>query len=248
MTSPRVGLDRNLRLAWLDAAAVVAGRGLRGSELQTALMTALENELPGTGHNSARGKTVTVLKRVWCTVPEPTRDLRDRALSKLTEGDADYRLALHWAMLLASYPFFGDLAEVVGRLLTLQGSFDRVHVVRRISDRWGDRSTIPKAVRRILTSMVEWGALVLKDGQFTAALTRRVVSPDHAALLVEAALLASPGHTASVSALVVSPMLFPFNVTAGAEQLRHSERFRVHREGLDVEVLTLAVPQFVLRS
>ena len=239
MTSPRLGLDRNLRLAWLDAAAAVGGRGLKGPELQAALMAALENELPGTGHNSARGKTVTVLKRIWCIVPEPTRDLRDRALAKLSEGDSDYRLALHWAMLSATYPFFADISEVVGRLLTLQGSFDRVHVVRRISDRWGDRTTIPKAVRRLLTSMVEWGVLVRQDDQFSAAAKRRVASPDHAALLVEAALLASPGQTALVAALVASPMLFPFDVAAGAEQLRQSPRFRVHREGLNVEVLTL---------
>jgi hypothetical protein len=240
MTSPRVGLDRNLRLAWLDAAAAVAGRRLQGPELQAALMAALENELPGTGHNSARGKTVTVLKQVWCTVPEPTRDLRDRALSKLAEGDSDYRLALHWTMLLATYPFFADISEVIGRLLTLQGSFDRVHVLRRTSNRWGDRSTIPKAVRRILASMVEWGVLIVRDDQFSAATKRRVAPSDQAALLVEAALLASPGQSASVSALVASPMLFPFDVMAGAEQLRHSARFRVHREGLDIELLTLA--------
>jgi hypothetical protein len=34
-------------------------------------------------------------------------------------------------------------------------------------------------------------------------------------------------------------MLFPFDSTAGTEQLPQSERFRVHREGLDVELLTL---------
>jgi hypothetical protein len=35
-------------------------------------------------------------------------------------------------------------------------------------------------------------------------------------------------------------MVFPFHIEAGLEQIRRSGRFRLHREGLDVEMVSLA--------
>lgn len=238
MTSSRLGLDRDLKLTWLDEAAVIAGRKLSRVQLQTALMAALAGELPGAGHNSARGKTVTVLKRVWITVPEDVTPLRDRALALLREGDADDRLALHWAMLLATHPFFADTVGSAGRLLALQGTFERGHLLRRLKDKWGDRPTIPKAVRRVLTSLVDWHVLQNTGSEFAATGAPRRLSAGHSGALLEAAVLASPDQTAPLQALDHSPMLFPFDVSAGLEQIRRSGRFRVHREGMGIEILS----------
>ncbi len=240
MTSPRLGLDRDLRLAWLDTAAAVAARRLSTTETQAALMAALEGQVPGTTPQSGRGKTVTVLRRIWFNVPAGAEGLRDRALTLLAEGDADDRLALHWAMLLATHPFFVDVTAVIGRLLALQGTFERVQVLRRLAERWGDRSTIARAVPRILSSQLEWGVLRLQGEEFSAAGKKRVVLPGHARLLAEALVLSSPGQTTSLQALTSAPTLFPFDVSSAVEWLRRSERFRVHREGFDVDLVTLS--------
>jgi hypothetical protein len=202
-------------------------------------MEALNGQLPGSGHNSARGKTVTVLKRVWSTVPANVLPLRDRALRLLPEGEEDDRLALHWAMLLATHPFFAHTVGNVGRLLALQGSFERSHVLRRLKDKWGDRPTIPKAVRRLLPSLVSWRVLENRGSEFSTKRAPRRLSPEHAALLLEAAVLASPDQTASMTALATSPMLFPFDVGAGLEELRRSGRFDVHHGGMDLEIVSL---------
>src|SRR5436190_1543329 len=79
VTSPRLGLDRNLRLAWLDTAAAISARRLSTKETQAALMAALEGQVPGTTPQSGRGKTVTVLRRIWFNVPASNEELRDRA-------------------------------------------------------------------------------------------------------------------------------------------------------------------------
>jgi hypothetical protein len=243
VTSPRLGLDRNLRLAWLDTAAAVAARHLSTTDTQAALMAALEGQVPGTTPQSGRGKTVTVLRRIWFNVPASAEGLRDRALTLLAEGDADDRLALHWGMLLATHPFFVDVVAVIGRLLTIQGTFERVHVLRRLAERWGDKSTIARAVPRILSSQLEWGVLRLRGEEFIGPGKKRVVLPSHAALLAEAVVLSSPGHTTSLQSLMGAPTLFPFDVSSATEWLRRSEQFRIHREGLDVEMLTLTTLQ-----
>jgi hypothetical protein len=139
-------------------AAAVAARRLSTKDTQSALMAALEGQVPGTTPQSGRGKTVTVLRRIWFSVPASVEGLRDRALTLLPDGDADDRLALHWAMLLTTHSFFVDVAAVVGRLLALQGTFERAQVLRRLAERWGDRSTIARAVPRISSSQLEWGA------------------------------------------------------------------------------------------
>jgi hypothetical protein len=239
VTSSRLGLDRDLKLTWLDEAAVIAGRNLNGVQLQSALMGALAGELPGAGHNSARGKTVTVLKRVWVTVPNDVTPLRDRALGLLQDGDTDDRLALHWAMLLATYPFFADVVGNVGRLLALQGTFERSHVLRRLKDKWGDRPTIPKAVRRVLTSLVGWQVLQNAGSEFSRKRAPRRISAEHASVLLEAAVLASPDQTASMQSLATSPLLFAFDVGPGMEQVRRSGRLSVHREGMDLEIVSV---------
>lgn len=239
MTGPRLGLDRDLRRAWLDAAAAVASSRLSSGETQAALMRELDGQIRGSTPQSGRGKTVTILRRIWFTVPSDIESLRDRAITLLAEGDADDRLALHWAMLLATHPFFADAAAVVGRLVGLQGTFERAHLMRRLTERWGDRSTLARAVPRLLASLTEWGVLTLTAEQFRPAERPRVVLAPHAALLLEAALIASPSRTASIQSLASSPMLFPFGISAGLEEIRRPPRFRLHREGLDVEIVSL---------
>ncbi len=239
MTGARLGLDRDIRLSWLDAAAAITARGLSSRETQVALMRELEGQVLGDTPQSGRGKTVTILRRIWFAVPPGIESLRNRALALLNDGDADDRLALHWAMLLATHPFFADATSVIGRLLSLQGGLERVHVMKRLTERWGDRSTLARAVPRILVSLTEWGVLTLKGEQFGPGDRRRIALVPHAEVLLEAALMAMPGRTASFQALAASPMLFPFEVSGGLELIRRSNRVRLHREGVDVEVVSL---------
>jgi len=90
----------------------------------------------GDKFNSARGKTVTVLNHIWGDVPRPAASLRERAAALLEGSTPDERLALHWAMMVGTYPVFTDTAAAVGRLLTLQGSFTLAHLTRRLVGLW----------------------------------------------------------------------------------------------------------------
>ena len=154
-----IGFDRRIDLAWLDAAAGCLATGQSEAEARAFLWSLLDRIVAGETTHSARGKTLTVLSRVWLRVPHTAQRLRDAALTCITDATAEERLALHWAMSLASYPFFCEVAASIGKLLALHGQASLAQVSRRMTETWGDRSTLPRAIQRVLRSMRQWGAL-----------------------------------------------------------------------------------------
>lgn len=67
--------------------------------------------------------------------------------------------ALTWGMALATYPFFGKVAEIVGRLTTLQGDCTSAEVHRRMSEIYGEREGTRRMTNMVLQSQADWGAI-----------------------------------------------------------------------------------------
>ena len=121
----QIGFDRFIRLEWA-AAALRIRAGI--SEMHQL------SELLDEAHSgvAAKKKTRTVLNRLWL---EPRADLVDFA----NRGVLIYRdapdtsiSALTWGMAIATYPFFGKVAEIVGRLTAIQGDCASAEVHRRM--------------------------------------------------------------------------------------------------------------------
>ena len=155
-----IGFDRKVALSWLDATADWAAQGLAPAAIRERLDRLLDGQVAGSGWNSARGKTMTVLLHVWVLAPPALAPLRDDGLDLLRAraGPRD-RLPVHWGMCLAAYPFFHDVAATTGRLLALQGRAALSQIVRRVNEAWGTRSTVIRAAQRVVRSFVDWGVL-----------------------------------------------------------------------------------------
>jgi hypothetical protein len=237
-----LGFDRKLDLPWLDAAAAAAARGEPPAVAREYLYGLLAGLIAGDGPHSGRGKTITVLARVWLN-PSPHADgLRARALGLLDAATPAERLAIHWAMCAATHPFFVDTAAAAGRLLKVQGNASLSQVVRRVAEKWGDRSTLQRAIQRVCRSYVAWG--VLQEGStrgvYEPARVRLAIRSTVGRLLIEALLLGGGRVSLPLAELVRHPALFPFDVEVRGGEMRTSPEFRVDRQGLDVDVVTLA--------
>lgn len=235
-----VGFDRKIRLEWLDATAEWAAQGLGVAEVRSKLEQLLEGQVAGGGHRSAREKTVTVLLHVWVAVPRTLAPLRDDGLLLMRNRSSRDRLVLHWGMCVSTYPFFRDVAATTGRLLRLQGKATLSQITRRTAEAWGDRSTVARAMQRVVRSLVEWGVLKEAEerGVFVADPAIEMAAGDRALpWLAEAAVSSGQTRARPLNSLLMGPTFFPFRVHLSARALAGHPRLEVHRQGLDVELV-----------
>ena len=235
-----IGFDRKVRLRWLDATAEWTLQGLSVPEIRAQLERLLDGQVAGEGPHSARGKTMTVLLHVWTAVPTAAVPLRDDALALLRGRTGRDRLPLHWGMCLATYPFFRDVAATTGRLLALQGEAALSQVVRRMAESWGERSTLTRAVQRVVRSFVEWGVLAETEvrGVFSPAARIAVAGNGVGPWLLEAGLV-SYGRREYPLRGLVGASLYPLDLAVSVRDVSGNPRLELCRQGLDEDVVVL---------
>jgi hypothetical protein len=238
---PSIGFDRDIRLEWLDAVATQVHAGHGTEEVRGFIRNMLTGVLASGKAGSALTKTTTVLLRIWSRVPDAAVGLRNRIAPEISDLTASDRLAAHWSMCLATYPFFLDVAATIGRLIALQGDVSLVDLRRRLAERWGDRSLMPQASGKVVRSMVAWGALRnIKPGLYGTPERSLHISQRAATFLVEAILVGSTNKCLPVINIDRNPALFPFQMAASVSVLRAAKQFSVHRQGVDMEIVELA--------
>ena len=240
-----IGLDRLVRLRWLErtAALVLAGND------PSAVKAALQEDLCGvflSRNTEVRGsidKTITILMKIWVRPPRELQPLQQEGLRLLSRLPREDHVAVHWGMTMAAYPFWGAVAAHVGRLLRLQGTAAASQVQRRVREQYGERETVSRRVRYVLRSYVDWGTLqeTSEKGIYTSGCSLAVTSVDLIAWLAEAFLHAHPNGSVALRTVLDSTSLFPFRISyAPAEHIADaSGRIEVMRQGMDEEILCL---------
>jgi hypothetical protein len=151
-TAPQIGFDRFIELDWA-ATALRVRAGL--SELRE-LIDLIDSTHSGP---AAKKKTRTVLNRLWL---EPRPDLiefAERGIKLYREAPDTPMLVLNWAMAITTYPFFGRVAEIVGRLSALQGDCATAEVHRRMAEAYGEREGTRRMTNMVLQTQESWGAI-----------------------------------------------------------------------------------------
>ena len=206
--APKIGFDRFIQLDWVAAVLAVRDGASTLAELKDLL------EASGLG-KEALAKSLTKLNGLGL---QPRRDLAnfvDRGRSVVHVGaPANGVAAYGWAVSIATYPFFGKVAELTGRLTLLQGDCSVAEIHRRMAEVYGDREVTKRATQAVLQTQSDWGTLQRVDkGKRIIRLAPTTVDNDElTAWLIEAAVRYA-GKPVSVSTLQSLPVLFPFTLT-----------------------------------
>jgi len=241
----QIGLDRLVRLAWLEKVSSFILTGNDTARIKSILHGDLQGAFRST-NTDVRGsidKTITILLKVWLTVPGELESLRIEGLELLKRVPPRDHLVVHWGMVMAAYPFWSNVAMQVGRLLRLQGSVAAVHVQRRIREQYGERETVSRRTRYALRSYLDWGVLqeTGAKGMYAGVPLLAVTDPQLIAWLAEASLHARANGSAPLKDLIDSPSFFPFRIKPiHPENIQTaSNRLEVLRHGLDENLVML---------
>lgn len=204
--APQIGFDRFIRLDWATAALRVRSGAADIGELDQILTEAHAGP-------EAKKKTRTVLNRLWLEPREELSGLANRGVDIFRRVADPQVAALTWGMALAVYPFFAKVAEIVGRLTSLQGDCTTAEVHRRMAEIYGEREGTRRMTNMVLQSQVDWSLLSKSDNGKT--LTRNapmaVQSPETVQWLSEA-LLMHVGRPLTLDVFSGQPTMFPFSL------------------------------------
>lgn len=241
----QVGFSLRVRLEWLDLTADLAAAEKSRAAVSEALQELLRDKVSvgGHAHGCTRDKTIGILLKIWLDAPGGLQALRDDGLRLLRDLEQKERIAVHWGMAAAVYPFWGAVAAHAGRMLRLQGEAAAAHVQRRLRERYGERETVSRAARRVLRTFVDWG--VLRDapskGVYVRGERAALRDPALTAWLLESCLRSGAARSAAMTDLLDSPSLFPFALPrlSAAQAAAASPRLDAMQRGLDDDLLML---------
>lgn len=230
-------MDRVLRM-------LLAGMG--GKEIRADLDLYLATQKQSGGEGIRGEKSYGMAIGILASWFDPDNDLlpfRDAALTLASSMRPAQWLALHWAVISASYPFWFNVAMQTGRLFNLQDQITQAQVFNRIKERYGDRVAVARNARYTVRSFVAWKVIndTKSKGCYGKASPLIVNDSNLAVLLLESALYASPEGKGALNVLLKNPAFFPFSLPSisGDTIVKQNPRIEVVRFGLDEELLKL---------
>lgn len=214
----KIGIKHKIQLNWMDRTVDMIMAGMDTKTIREGLYTYLSSEKKSENSKGA-GKeqlkiAVNLLMNCWASPVNELILFRDNALNVMRQSSKKEKLALHWAMISAAYPFWFNTAKQVGRLLNLQDKVTKNQIVQRLKDQYGDKEAISRNARYVIRTFVFWG--ILKDsnlkGCYEPGIKIKISDKSIAAVLFECILLCNSKNQMALSDVQSNPVFFPFDL------------------------------------
>jgi hypothetical protein len=229
-----VGFSQFIKRAWLDFTVQQKLEGHSAMEVRTALDNFLADQVSvgSNARRNSRQRAISILSKIWLNIPQSLDSFKEEGLAQFKKNPENMRIAIHWGMAMATYPFFAAGAENMGRLLKLQNEVSTVQLQKRMREKLGERDTVTRATRQLIRCWTEWG--ILTEGENKGVY--QVVSPMNidsqlTTWLLESALIASQEKSAIMQNLVNTPALFPFRLSS--DYFTPNERLETFNQGVN---------------
>ncbi|RWD51600.1 MAG: hypothetical protein EOS75_31270 [Mesorhizobium sp.] len=233
--APKIGFDRFIDQEWATIALQIRAGVATLEDLAAVVNSSHRGE-------AAKKKTWTVLKRLWLEPRDDLIDFADRGARLYRGVDGVSALTLTWGMAIAAYPFFGKVAEIVGRLSSLHGQCTSAEVQRRMAELFGEREGTRRMTNMVLQSQTSWGAIEREsDGRTISRRPPSEVNDGRVLEWLAEACLLYVGHELSVSRLSAHPTMFPFKFgSTSSYSLSRSESLAIRTDGAGNHVFGVA--------
>jgi hypothetical protein len=236
-----IGFNRNIYLAWLNAAAAFCADIDDPAEIRARLEPVVGQRISSAVN---RRKAIDILINIWVKSAEIAPELHSQAVAYYQKspvvGD---RIWLHYGLTLLYYPFFREVTAAIGQIGRYEDHITPAMVKQRLISGRGQLGSLEKAVERIMFSIRNWSMLTETDRRYAYAPQRQAFSAsgtDLEAWLLACALRAHPAQELPFADLLHLPELFPFRFTLTVDHLRAHPGFVVNRQGSGWDMVHVA--------
>lgn len=240
MLSKNIGFNRNVKLDWLDAIASF----VLETEDQLEIRARLESIMFDVEGVETKRKNIDILVNIWLKTKENSPVLYSEA-KELYSGiiiPSD-RLWLHYGMTLIYYPYFREVALLVGQICRHEDQFTKIMVKERLIDSRGELGSLERSLRYVLSSMKDWGILSKGKNQSIYIANRKNFKTENKNLelwLLACSLHAHPANQLPFEDLLRLTELFPFRFSINVDHLRTNQKFYIQRQGAGIIMVELA--------
>ena len=215
----KLGIKQTIQKHWMDRVLQMMLAGMGEKDIRTDLLEYLRTQKQSGGEAERGLKTYTMAIGIlasWFSPPRELQEYVDRSFRLANNTAQKDLLPLHWSVIVASYPFWFNVARQAGRLLALQDQITQAQIVIRLKEQYGDRETIARNTRYVLRSFVAWGVLKDSDvkGSYQKGDVQTITDINLVLNIFEAALHATPAGKTPLKLLMNHPALFPFNISS----------------------------------
>lgn len=223
-----IGFNRHLELDWLVQTASWVANGFQGKELKNRIDVLLT---PNFESKVAQDKTRNLLFGIW----DPSSTIAPKQLHidacKLLIQHSEVNIALHWGMMLVKYPFFYNVVSQIGRMTKHDGLFLYNQLEQRITETYGDTSTIKRCMQFVVRTLMNLDLLANpKQGLYQLKKPIMITQKEVISWLVEISVRAEGNTSKSMDSIVSDPVWFPFKITFNENHLFQDPRFDVHHQ------------------
>lgn len=231
-----MGFLQYVKKDWLDATIAFYQNSQNLDEIKANLDDLIKIDVP---KSEERRKTIDVLTRIWIRIPKKHKTIRDYALNFYDDLEPDERIILHWGMLLLAYPFFRDIVYSIGLSLKIQNNFTSTQLRNRLVSNWGHRTTIIRAIDRIIQSLKDWNILIL-DGKSLKSNSKLKIKNDLLCLWFLECIYRTENVDSMLFEKFISlQTMFPFELKIPIYKIKQAKNFEFQIQGMNIEMISI---------
>jgi hypothetical protein len=222
-----VGLSRTIKFEWLNKIVELILENKDETQIKEEINEYLSFEIKSPTNLR---KTREILMNIWVRTPEEFSLLKQKALEAYKDEKCN-KLALHWSMMLVSYPVFSDVCALIGKITNIQDTFTTSWLKEKLFEIWGERSTLFHSVDKILQTLKLIGAIENEKVGVYRIKKYLVTDVKTIQVLLLAILHLRKKAYYEISDLSTVPQAFAFEYNISYEWLYDSELFNLSNFG-----------------